>query len=176
MIKTDITVRVPKLDAQTACAREGAAMAKEMSEEYARQLRIALVNARKIASGDTLRTIQARLVIESSSRGIFRREVVAGKGFKYVVSGRKPGAKMPVHVIGKSKKGKNVFAPLPELVRWFLLLNIPSRAWWPIMRKIKRKGIKGINLPSIALRASTPRWTSIISFRAARIAGSLFRG
>jgi hypothetical protein len=168
--KADVTT---PMISQAAIDAEASKLATEMAEEYARSLKLAVVTAHAIARGELLaspKVWQTNL----GSRSLFKRFVTASRHWIFVDRGRRKGSKMPIHQIGISKRGKPVFAPVPELVRWFLLLNIPSRAWWPIMRKIARRGIPAKNIQSIALRNAQVRWVSIIQFRAREIVLRMF--
>jgi hypothetical protein len=149
-------------------------LADEMADEYARSLRLAIAKAGSIATGELQKSPRVwRTTL--GSRLLFKRFVTASRHWIFVDRGRRKGAPMPVHVIGQNAKGKPIFAPFPTLVRWFLLMNIPSRAWWPIMRRIKERGIRAKNIQSIALRNAQVRWRSILQFRAKRIAERLLR-
>jgi hypothetical protein len=151
-----------QMDIQTVVAQEGERLSKNMSDEYARQLRISLVRARKVATGRTLQSVRSERVLSSPSRMMFQHRVTASRSLIFIVKGRRAGAKMPVTVIGTSATGRKIFAPVAELVHWFLQLNIPSRAWFPIMRKIAKRGIKPVDVQSLALRRSQPRFTSLL--------------
>jgi hypothetical protein len=152
---------------------EASLMADEMADEYARCFKLAVVSAHAIARGELLASPKVWRT-NLGSRMMFKRFVTASRHWIFVDRGRRKNSKMPIHQIGISKRGKPVFAPVPELVRWFLLMNIPSRAWWPIMRRIARRGIPAKNIQSIALRNAQVRWVSIIQFRARVIVQRMF--
>ena len=165
-------VTTPTISQQTI-EQEGAQLADEMADEYARCFKLAVTTAGAIARGELLKSPRVWRT-NLGSRQLFKRFVTASRHWIFVDRGRRPRSKMPVHVIGTSKTGKPIFAPLPELVRWLLLMNIPSRAWWPIMRKIARAGIPAKNIQSIALRNAQVRWMSIIQYRARVLVQRMF--
>lgn len=156
-----------------AFTEAGRRMADEMADEFKRCFKLAIIGAGAIAWGELLqspRVWQTNL----GSRLYFKRFVTASRHWLFVDRGRRRGGKMPIHQIGISKTGKPVFAPVPVLVRWFLYFNIPSRAWWPIMRKIARQGIPAKNIQSIALRNAQVRWRSIIEYNARLLVQRMF--
>lgn len=167
-MKLEITVDYPVID-KVIIFTEANAIADEMADEYARSFRLAVAKAGAIARAE-LQNSPKVWRTSIGSRLYFKRYVTAARHWIYVDRGRRKGAKMPVHVIGQSAKGKPIFAPLPEMTRWFLLMNIPSRAWWPILRRMKERGIRPKNIQSIALRNAQVRWRSILLYRAQRIA------
>lgn len=172
MIKTEITVDYPVID-NLVIFDESNRLADEMADEFARSLKLAIVKAGAVATGDLLKSPKVwRTSI--GSRLYFKRYVTASRQWIFVDRGRRKGTKMPVHVIGTTATGKPRFAPLPEMTRWFLLMNIPSRFWWPILKRMKERGIPAKNIQSIALRNAQVRWVSILQYRAKRIAERLF--
>lgn len=147
---------------------EAQTLADDMAAEFKSKFKQAITTARAIAFGELIRSVD--VVSRGGSRNLFTREITAARQWIFVDAGRRVGAPMPVHVIGTSERGRPIFAPFPMLVRWFLVLNIPSRLWWPIMRRIKVRGIEPKHIKSIALRNSEPRWRFLQAYAARRIA------
>lgn len=143
-------------------------LADDMADEFRRTFKQAITTGRAIATGELINSV----AVESHGgmRDLFQRNILAARSWIFVNAGRRAGAPMPVHVIGVNAKGRPVFAPLPFLVRWFLVLNIPSAAWWPIMRAIARRGIEPKHIKSIALRNAEVRWQFLQRYHARRVA------
>lgn len=153
---------------ETIVLQEASTLADDMAVEYKSKFKQAITTARAIAFGELIRSVDVLAV--GGSRSTFQRNIVAARQWIFVDRGRRKGAPMPVHVIGTNAKGKPVFAPFPMMVRWFLVLNIPSALWWPIMRAIKIRGIEPKHIQSIALRNSEPRWKFLQRYAARRAA------
>jgi hypothetical protein len=117
---------------------------KEGARHYKNQLKQGIVRYGAIASGDTLRSVE---VLENSKPNTLKEErlsasVLALQSLKYIQSGRAKGAKMPIRQVRVSRRGRKIFEPLPEMVRWFETVGIPKESWWAVLWSIKRRGIK----------------------------------
>ncbi len=141
--------------------------------------KLALVSFGAIATGGTLRGIKRggglnhrQAPLGTASTGIFKRQVTAPKAFKFIVSGRRAGAKMPIRLVGRGKRGGKIFEPLPALITWFTALGIPKAAWFPILRAISRRGILPKNVPERAVRGMMPA----VRQQAGLVAGYIARG
>ena len=138
------------------------------------QLQIALLQFGKKVTGETLTSIKWQTVVN----GIERQEriVTAGGGYKFIVTGRKPGGKMPVHAAaGPTKRGGLRFEPLPAMLKWFVTLGIPRQAWFPIMRKIAIRGIKPTDVPGRALRNAQSKINAYVGMTSANIARGIIK-
>lgn len=133
--------------------------ANDLTSLYTNNLKIALVRKRKVARGITLRGVANRTVGGSSTFGekmILRRQVIAPKSLQYIQEGRKPGGKMPA-IVG----GKGQVLPRRELMLWLLANRIPRSAWFPIMKRIAKRGIKPTPVIQYMMRESKPRFREL---------------
>lgn len=171
-IKTDV-IR-PQVNAN-AIPRNAARAADEIAASIVNYVKISLTRNSKIATGRTLKSIAAERVLDSASRGMFIRHVVGSRSWLFIQQGRRAGGKMPVvRVSGVTKKGGGLFMPAPDLLRWFIAMNIPPARWFQIMRAIARRGIKPVNIRDRAVRESRQRIGEIAGDTARRIAAELF--
>lgn len=166
MIEIEVKGAEVKADSRAIVEDEARLMSQELSDEYARQLRLSLIGHRKVATASTLRSVEA--IAAQSTRGVFHRQVVASRTVEFIVKGRPAGAKMPVTKVGDR------FEPLPEVQQWFGVFNIPRALWFVILRAIKRRGIKPVDVVTESVRRAQPRMISIVSYRARRIVERLF--
>lgn len=135
-------------------ARAAPQLADDLTRLLIAQNQLALLHYHKKVSGDTLLSVSGRTVQATTS--FIHKQVVAGAGYKFILSGRKSGRKMPVRYIGVGVRGGKIFEPVPLLLRWFLLKGIPREAWFPIMRSIVRRGIRPVPVDQHAMRQSAP--------------------
>jgi hypothetical protein len=153
-------------------------MAKRMSEAYANELKIALTRARAIATGSTIRSVRDEMVLESPSRALIQRRVVARRAIVFIVKGRRPG-KAPIKFLGTkvSKTGRTSkwFEPVAGLVEWFLALNIRRAAWMPIALAIGRRGIKPRDVQTRAVNQSKSAWQEAIQRFGIDVVNNLFK-
>lgn len=176
MLNVGITVQNPAFKTSTI-ARNSARAADEIADSVKNYVKLALVGKSKIATGKTLQSIAVQFVLNSPSRGIFTRNVIGSKSWLNIQFGRRAGGKMPVQVVaGVTKKGGKLFQPAPELLQWFLALNIPRVRWFPIMRAIARRGIKPTNIRDSAIHAARQRINDIANRTAQTIAAELAQG
>jgi len=145
---------------QRIVGEEAALMADEYANEYVRNFKQAIVTARAIARGELLHSPRV-FSLAIGSRALFKKHITAARQWIFVDRGRRAGAKQP---------------PLQAMIPWFLALNIPRAAWFPILRAIARRGIPKKNLQSLAYRNSQPRWRFISQYRSAQIVRRLFSG
>jgi len=75
----------------------------------------ALEQKNKVATGDTLRSVQVKMRI---SANFIEFQVYAGVGFKYIEWGKRANTKMPVEKIG------NKFFLVKPLAKWKKALSI----------------------------------------------------
>jgi hypothetical protein len=162
--------RLPQL-----VAREGRKLAEDLGEEYTRSVKRMIVAERAIARGSTLSSVKDELVIYSPSRSYFRRQVTASRAFVFIQKGRKAGKKMPVKLIGTTASGGKIFQPLPEMLEWFTFFGIPEPLWMPIMRAIKKRGIKPRDVLGRAMTRAKPRLETLVQAAAVRLVKGLFR-
>lgn len=144
-----------------------AQLAQSLGSSYANNLRTVIVRRRAIATGKTLQSVKNQLVLDSPSRGIFERNVTARRTWMNIQNGRRAGLKMPIKKVG------NKFEPVTEMVEWFLALNIPKSAWFPILRKIARDGIKPRDLQNLTMRMTRPRLNALAAQAGRDIATAL---
>lgn len=153
-------------------------MAKRIGESYQNNLKSTLARVGAIATGDTLKSVKDEMVLESPSRGVILRRVIASRSIIFVQFGRRPG-KAPIRFVGtrpgKRKKDVKVFEPVPGLIRWFLALNIRRAMWMPIALAIGRRGIKPREVQMRAVRASQPAWQSAVQRFGIDFSNSLFK-
>lgn len=164
----------PQVD-QKMLDTEAKNLSDELSQEYARQVRLVLVSKKKLATGETYRNVRAELVLDSASRGTFFRRVVGSRSLFYITMGRKAGAKLPIRKVGTNTRGKPRFEPLPSMLLWFAALGIPFKAWWPILLKMKRRGIRPLNVQKLALDLALPRFAVKVRLAAAVITQKLVK-
>jgi hypothetical protein len=169
MLSFRTTFRAPEFKIG-AVNQNAAELADKVAETHANNLKIA------IASGKTLGSVHAEAILNSPSRGEFRRSIMAKSSWVYIQMGRRVGAKMPVHVVGTNSRGRPMFEPLPAMLSWFRTLNIPRAAWFPIMRAIKRRGIKPRDIQKRALNLARGRTMQLVTEYARKIALEMFAG
>jgi len=145
-------------------SREAARLADELGQLLTNSVKTRLVQKRKVATAKTLQSIKMERVLDSASRGMFRRHVTGRTAWQNIQGGRRAGSKMPVRRVGNS------FEPFPELVEWFTTFNIPRSAWFLIMRKIARDGIKPVDIRDAAVTAARPAMAAISKATAERLA------
>lgn len=144
-----------------------AQLAQEVGSLYANNLRLAIVRKKALATFKTLKSVAVENILNSGSRGLFIRHVTANRTWLNIQFGRRAGLKMPI------KKVDNKFEPVPEMVEWFLALNIPKAAWFPILRKIARDGIKPRDIQGYAMRQSRTRLSALAAQAGRDIAETL---
>ena len=155
-------------------AREIEILAARLTQLMIQANQVSLLSFNKKATGETLMSIKAGGArIDSATYQ--QRQVVAGGGWKFIHSGRRAGAKMPVYYAGAGPRGGKIFEPLPRMLAWFTALGIPRSAWFPIMRRISRRGIRPRNVAERALRNSRGEITSEAKQAGYRIARSIVR-
>lgn len=140
MIGFDAITDIPKPDWKVI-DREAKSLADDVSLHVQVQVKLALIRLRAIATGQTLQSVGTEKVLDSPSRAIYIRQIVAKETWRFIQSGRRAGAKMP---------------PEAAMIPWFMALNIPRRAWFPIRLSIARRGIKPRNIVGKALREARP--------------------
>jgi hypothetical protein len=178
-IETTKTINADRaaLVVQQECQR----LSRDLSEEYARQTRLSLVLAQKVALGGTLRSVRAEQQ-STASRDVFRSRVVAARSIVYINDGRRAGARHPVRFIGTesytTKKGqtreRKLFDVLEPFKTWLLHFSIPRAAWWLILMKIKKRGIRAQPIQSLTLRRAEPRKQTLCRHAAQSIARRMF--
>lgn len=155
----NIELNIPLLNAE---ARALADRLMLVMFNYTRQ---AMISYGAVATRQTFNSIQKRVVGNSSRQ--MERAIVANPALKFIISGRRRGAKMPVRRVGTGKRGGGIFEPLPEMLKWFRWAGIPREAWFPILRSIKRNGIPARNVPARAMREARAtvhrqvQWTAV---------------
>lgn len=161
---------------------EASFLADRLAGSLTNYTKLALVSFGKVATGGTLRSVRwvglgnrnaAQFGV--ASHGTFKRQVIAGKGLFFIQSGRRAGAKMPVRMVGTGPRGGKIFEPLPALIQWFNALNIPKSAWFPILRAIKRRGIKPTPVTKRAVEMAGPFIKAESALTGARIAANLIK-
>lgn len=157
----------------SAIARETELLADRLAGTMIAQNQVALLGFGAKATGGTLRSI--RLGTRVSTATFQRRQIIAGHGYKFIVSGRRAGAKMPIRLVGTGKRGGKIFEPVPSMLEWFNVLGIPREAWFPIMRAISRRGIQPRNVPLRALQAARPHIARDVKAAAVAIGRQLVR-
>lgn len=148
-------------------AVEAARLAQELATVYKTQFKIAIVRSKAIATGKTLKSVAIGKILDSPSRGIFKRTVSASRSWIYIQKGRRADAKFPIRRVG------NKFEPVPELKEWFIALGIPKAAWFPIIRKIARDGIRPRKIRERMMRDARPLQAKFSSAAGNRIAKQL---
>lgn len=141
----EFEVKFPRVRLDIAVVNtEANRLADTLQDSLVNYTKLALTSYGKIATGGTIRGVEKgpatnrpQALFGVASYGTFRRQVIAPKSFKFIVSGRKAGRKMP---------------PVNALVPWFEALGIPKEAWFPILRAISRRGIQPRNVPLRAKR------------------------
>ena len=121
--------------------------AQRVTRTRAEGFRQALVTTKKVATGATKNSIRYQF---SSTPFLIRGTVYGSAGVRYVISGRKPGSKLP---------------PKGSLIPWMRARGIASASSdgseeesveFLIRRKIARDGIPPTDLTAFALKFSIP--------------------
>lgn len=157
-------------------------LALNIQEALVGYTRNALIALGAVATGRNYRAIKGEFVTSRrlalfgvAQTGLVKRRVVGDESLKYIISGRKAGAKMPVRVAGTGPRGGKIFEPLPAMLRWFTFLAIPKSAWFPILRAIKANGIKPRNVPQRALEMAQPSINAFTRHATANIARGIIK-
>lgn len=95
----------------------------KLGEEVTKALIAELRAGGKVASGELIKSISFEYVETENGGGI---QIVADEYAQNVNDGRKPGH----------------FPTIEPIKRWMAIKGIPKKALYPIMKKIKDKGIK----------------------------------
>lgn len=138
IVDFNIQVRFPDVDWQGVNA-EASSTADDILNFVQRQFKQALLRNKKVVTGETLQSFRKQMILNSPSRGLFIRELLASPVVDFIDQGRKPG-KMP---------------PEKPMMKWFIELGIPRRKWFPIRLSIARKGIKPRRIKQEAMNASS---------------------
>lgn len=104
-------------------------------KSYVAELGDQLRKLDKKASGDLLKSLDSR-VIQTAMGTIYTIQLLAEDYLKYVDKGRRAGK----------------YPPLNAITKWVRLKGIPDSAVFPIMKKIRDKGIKPTNVISKTLQ------------------------
>ena len=172
MLEVTATVRRVKIDTNHISVQAGR-LADDLARLMTGRVQTTLLQYRKKVSGDTLASVGWHVIQNSLLRQ--RRHVTAGWGFKFIVSGRKPGKPMPVRLVGEGPRGGKIFEPQPKMLQWFRMKGIDRSLWWPIMRSIARNGIQPLDIPHLALRNSRSEINALCRLAGVRIAHGILR-
>lgn len=175
----DVQVKFPKIELDhTVVNNEARRLADNLESSLVNFTKLSLISFGKIATGRNLKAIKGINVSErllqpfgKAATGQIKRQVVGDRSLRFIISGRKAGRKMPVRVVGTGPRGGKIFQPLPAMLEWFNIMNIPRSAWFPILRAIKMRGIAPANVPQQALRMAKPainRYTQTATMNIAR--------
>jgi len=134
-------------------------LAVDIADELARQVKLALIRVKAVATGKTLQSVRREELLSSPSRIEFRQNVLARDVWKEIQGGRSPG-RLPLE---------------SEMREWFLALNIPRGAWFPIRRAIQRKGIKPRDIVGLTLKNSQTRIKNLLEIYARQVAAQLVK-
>lgn len=134
-------------------------LAVDIADEVARQVKLALINVKAVATAKTLQSVHREQLLSSPSRIEFRQNVLARDTWKHIQGGRSPG-RLPLE---------------SEMREWFLALNIPQAAWFPIRRAIQRKGVKPRDIVGLTLKNARGRIESLLRIYAAQVASQLVK-
>lgn len=199
----EVDVKFPKiiLDHQHVNV-EMALLTKRVEAGMVNYVKLALVAYSKIATGDTINSIRPAFIANKeltspNGYGFWLRKITGDYGLKFIISGRRPGAKMPVRLVSGSfdpagrgskfrgaggryvkvtgRRGGRQFEPVPAMLRWFLALNIPRNRWFPIMRAIAKRGIKPVDIRGKALQDARPMLQREASLAAMNISRGLIK-
>jgi hypothetical protein len=140
MIGITTQIHTPRLDL-TVVNQEARRTADDIALHLQSQVKLALVRHKKIATGKTLQSVKIERTLDSPSRGVFLRKIVASKVWEFIQQGRRAGGKLP---------------PESAMLEWFKALGIPKGAWFPIRLSIARRGIKPRKIRDKALRDARP--------------------
>lgn len=135
-------------------------LAKRMSEGYANQLKITLLRVKKFATGDTFRSVKDEMLLESPSRYLVQRRVVASRSIVNIQLGRAAGLTPP---------------PVSALVKWAQALGIPQASLKRIAQAIGRKGIKPVEVQEKAVRQARNGWKQAIQAHLSAFVRDLFK-
>lgn len=104
-----------------------------LGEEYVKWLKKLIKDARKVASGKLMRSIDYKVVKQAEK---YLLKISAADYLKYVDAGRAPGKMPPVNKIIKWTKQRGIqFSGLSQ-----------KQTGWVIAMSIKKKGIKPTNI------------------------------
>lgn len=134
-------------------------LAVDIADELARQVKLALIRVKAVATGKTLQSVRREELLSIPSRIEFRQNVLARDVWKEIQGGRSPG-RLPLD---------------SEMREWFLALNIPRGAWFPIRRAIQRKGIKPRDIVGLTLKNSQTRIKNLLEIYARQVAAQLVK-
>jgi len=179
----EVDVKFPKIAINYPLVNtEADKLALNIQEALVGYTKNALMTLGAIATGRNYRAIRGEFVTSRrlalfgvAQTGLVQRRVVGDASLKFIISGRKAGAKMPVRMVGTGPRGGKIFEPLPEMLRWFTFLAIPKSAWFPILRAIKERGIKPRNVPKLALGMAQPSINQFTQHAAANIARGIVK-
>lgn len=203
-MQIDVQVKFPKIAFDyRAINEEMLVLASKTTASLVNYVKLALVAHAKVVTGDTIRSIRSIEVSNHSilpiknSAGLWHRQVIGDYGLKFIMSGRRPGAKMPVRLVSGTfdfsgrgskvrgtngrfikvvgKRGGRQFEPVPAMLRWFLALNIPKNLWFPIMRSIAKRGIKPVNIGAHAINEARPIMQTYANQAAVNIASRMIK-
>lgn len=165
--------KVPTVD--TAALEEGAAdLADDMATEYAYQTRQVLTSAGKVASRGTIDGV-SKVLHAVSSRGRFQSSVVAPWTMRFIQGGRRAGAAAPLVRTGTGPNGGAILEAVTGLLQWMLVKGIPPRFARLIAYRIKRRGIKPLDVQGRANRASWPDWRAAMQYHVTNIVRRFFK-
>lgn len=156
-MQTIFEINFPKARVDPSVVNEAAfVLMDRVASTMVNSTKQALVVMGAVASGRTQRSIKHRRVStrgvmhKGGGGGLIHKQIIGAPSLKHIICGRKAGKPMPVRFIGDGVRGKK-FEPLPEMLKWFNAMGIPSSSWFPIMRAIAQRGIPARDVPSRAV-------------------------
>src|SRR5260221_7216624 len=123
---TTVNVKFPKITLDdNVINNETEILASNLERLLTNHAKLAIVSFGAIATGTNLRAIHAERIkcrrVRFFGRGDFSEikfRIVGDASLKFIISGRRPGAPMPIHKVGTGPRGGKIFEPLPAMLRW----------------------------------------------------------
>jgi len=137
-------------------------MVREISVILEDELKGILVQYKKLATKKTYNSVRPESDVTINRANI---KVFALESLQFIVSGRRPGAKLPV------RKNGDQFELVPELQEWVRAVSFTG-SYFLLARSIARRGIKGIPVVDLMMEKARPKIMDVIRIRtidAARI-------
>lgn len=111
-----------------------------------------LLENRKFATRKTYNSIRGDRTT-TSNRSVIR--IYADKALDFIISGRRPGARLPVVKVGDK------FELVPELKEWVRAVGFQGPPYL-LARKIAERGIKGVPITAIVLQRTEQKIRDMI--------------
>lgn len=122
-------------------------LVNEVSMIMEDNLKDILLKYRKFATKKTYSSVRSE-DDTTENRAVIR--LLALESLRFIVSGRRPGAKLPVRKTGDG------FELVPELKEWVKAVGFTGH-YFLLARSIARKGVKGVPIVELMIEKSRPQ-------------------